>query len=138
MINKAKLEEIKEICWLFVQNTQQLMQHKRYKLKNEVLCKKLKTAGDVYLTYDDSLFQWGCSGFVITSTGIYAKFDFAEPEYVPFEWLAQLKSCDELEVSDKYKIKAKGKLVAFSTGATVEFNRIIHVLYRDIIYVLHK
>ena len=115
-----------------------MMHYKRYKLKNEVLCKKLKTVGDVFLAYDDSLFQWRSSGFVITSEGIYAKNDFEEPKYFPFEWLAQLQNCNDLKVSNIYKFKANGKLVAFSTGLTIEFTKIIHVLYQEMIYVLHK
>lgn len=83
-----------------------------FKETSKELRKELKAEGDMYVAYDDTHFQTGGEGFVVTSRGVYAKSDGTR-SFVDFETLSKAES---LRFEDN-ELRADGKLLAVFSGS---------------------
>ena len=123
-VQKLRMLKIKEACWFFVQRMR--LTNRRFAIKNSNMCKKFKISGEVFLTYDDSIWQSGNNGFIITSDGVFAKESFGEVIHVSFDTLSAMASgSGDIDLVNGAKAEINGLLIAYCTGANHEIVKII-------------
>ena len=117
------LESIKDLCNEFREAQTPDLFHVTPNLLSQL---QVGNDEEVYLAHDDTLFQTGKNGFVITNAGIHCRSMFGKPVFTDFSELAYTSEIQYKNVCEPYADEA---LIAYLSNNNIVKNNLITLFW---------